>query len=74
MHVCIHIYTYIYICVCVYIYIYIIFHTPFHYGLSQEIGCSSLYSTGGPCYLSILLIYVSLHVLTPNSYADFLFN
>ena len=70
----IYVYVRVYLSIYLSIYIYILFHTPFHYGLSQEIECSSLHSTGGPCYLTILLIYVSLCVLTPNSYADFLFN
>ena len=35
--------------------IYILFHTLFHYGLSQDIACSSLCSTAGP-RLSILCV------------------
>ena len=38
----------------------------YYYDLSQEKGCHSLYYTGGPC-LSILNVYNSLYLLTPNS-------
>ena len=41
----IHIYTYF-------------FHMIFHYGLSEDIECSSLCYTVGPCWLSILCIVV----------------
>ena len=37
-----------------YAYIYILFHTVFHYGLSQDTKYSSLCNTVGPCCLSIL--------------------
>ena len=48
-------------------YIYIFFHILFHYDLSQDIEYSSLCSTIGPCFASILyLIYNNLHLLTPN--------
>ena len=40
-------------------YIYIIFHILSHYSLSQDIECSSLYYTVGPC-LSILYIIVCI--------------
>ena len=43
-----------------YTYIYILFHIPFHYGLSQDIEYSSLCSTVGPCCLSILYIIVCI--------------
>ena len=51
--------------------IYIVLHILSHYGLSQDIKYSSLYSTLlGPCCLSILYIIVSmhnsLHLLIPN--------
>ena len=42
----------------IYIYIYILFHILFHYGLSQDIGYSSLCFTVEPCCLSILYIIV----------------
>ena len=38
------------------IYMYILFHTLFHYGLSQDIEYSSPCYTVGPCCLSILYI------------------
>ena len=59
----IYIYIYICICVCVYIYIYIYTHSFsyfFHYDLLQDIECSSLCYTIGPCLsiLFFLLIYL----------------
>ena len=36
------------------IHLYTSFYILFHGGLSQDIGCSSLCSTAGPCCLSIL--------------------
>ena len=52
------------------IHIYILFHSLFHYGLSQDIGYSSLCYTVGPCHRTLLFIhpvYNSLHLLIPNS-------
>ena len=47
--------------------IYVIFHIVLHYGLLQDIECSSL-SPVGPCFLSSLYITCnSWHLLTPNS-------
>ena len=45
-------------------YIYILFHIPFHYGLSQAIKYTVLYSK---TLLFIHYIYNSLHLLIPNS-------
>ena len=42
------------------IHIYILFDTPFHYGLLQDIEYSSLGYTVGPCCLSILYIIVCI--------------
>lgn len=52
----IYIFIYIYI-ICifilfVYLYIYSFFYIRFHYGLLQDIECSSLCYTVGPCGLS----------------------
>ena len=41
-----------------YTYIHSFFNILFHYGLSQEIGYSSLYYTVGRCCLSILTVIV----------------
>ena len=46
----------IYIHTYAYIHIYIPLHILFHSGLSQDIECSSLWYTVGPCHLSILHI------------------
>ena len=43
-----------------YTHIYILFYILFHYGLSQDIEYSSLWSTVGPCCLSILCIVVCI--------------
>ena len=53
----------------IYMYIHILFHVLFHYGLSQEIGYSSLGYTVRPCCLSMLYIiaYNNSHLLIPNS-------
>ena len=40
-------------------YIYILFHILFHYGLSQDIECSSLCYTVGPSCLLVLFFIVS---------------
>ena len=46
---------------------YILFYILFHYGLSQEIGYSSLCYTVGPCCLSILNVTVCIYYpRTPN--------
>ena len=48
-HICVWVYIYIHIYIC--IYIHSSFHIPFYYGLSQEIGYSSLcYTVGSCCY------------------------
>ena len=43
-----------------YTYVYIPFHILFHYGLLQDIECSSLCCTVGSCCLSILYIIVCI--------------
>ena len=45
-----------------YTHIYILFQILFHYSLLQDIECSSLYYTVGPCCLSIYFIYSSLMI------------
>ena len=44
-----------------YTYIYILFHSLFHYGLSQDTEYSSLCYTVGPCCSSILYIIVCIY-------------
>ena len=39
-----------------YTHMYILFHILFHYGLPQDIGCSSLCYIAGPYCLAILYI------------------
>ena len=56
----------------VYIYIQLYIYTfflniLFHYSLSQDNEYSSLCYTIGPCCFSILYIYISVHLLIPNS-------
>ena len=46
-----------------YMYIHSFFNILFHYGLSQEIGYSSLRCTVGPCCLSILNVIVYIYQL-----------
>ena len=43
-----------------YTHLYILFYILFHYGLSREIGCSSLCYSVGPCCLSILNVIVCI--------------
>ena len=51
----------------IYIRIYILFHTLFHYGLSQDIEYSSPCYTIGPCCLSVLYkILCICQSQTPN--------
>ena len=42
-------------------YIHSFLNIFFHYGLSQEIGCSYLWYTVGPCCLSILNVIVCIY-------------
>ena len=43
------------------LYVYILFNILFHYGLSQEIGYSSLCYTVGLCCLLILNVIVCIY-------------